>query len=113
MWLKPTAAIQNGILVFDGRFRVARASALSHMQRAGNLMRAGRPDQGLVEAQTAVDVDPGFFGAQQALGDALVRLQRRDEARVAWQRALELAKKLEPGVRDDRIHGIERRLAGR
>jgi len=112
MWLKPVATIQNGILVFDGRFHVARASALSHMQKAGNLGRAGRPSEALVEAQAAVDADPDFFGAQQALGDALMRLHCRDEARAAWQRAFELAKKLEPGVRESRIEAIERRLAG-
>ena len=112
MWLKPVATIQNGILVFEGRFHVARASSLSHVQKAGNLSRAGRPGEALVEAQAAVDTDPDFFGAQQALGDALMRLHRRDEARAAWQIALELAKKLEPGVREDRIHAVERRLAG-
>jgi hypothetical protein len=113
MWLKPVATIQNGILVFVGRFHVARAASLSHVQKAGNLGRAGQPGEALVEAQAAVDADPDFFGAQEALGDALVRLHRRDEARAAWQRALELAKKLEPGIREDRIHALERRLAGK
>ncbi|MGB9456782.1 MAG: glycosyltransferase family 39 protein [Bryobacteraceae bacterium] len=113
MWLKPAAMIQNGILVFDGRFPVALASALSHMQKAWNRMRAGRLDQGLAEAQTAVAADPDCFGAQQTLGDALMALHRGDEARAAWQRALALAKKLEPGVREDRIRDIERRLAAK
>jgi tetratricopeptide (TPR) repeat protein len=112
MWLKPTAAIQNGILVFDGRFHVARASSLSHVQKARNRMGDGHLDQALAEAQAAVDVEPGFFEAQQVLGDTLMRLHRRDEARAAWQIALELAKKLEPGIREDRIHAVERRLAG-
>jgi 4-amino-4-deoxy-L-arabinose transferase-like glycosyltransferase len=112
MWLKPTAAIQNGILVFDGRFHVARACSLSHLQKAGNLRRAGRLSESLVEAQAAVDADPDFFRAQEALGDALIIVHSRDEAQAAWQRALDLAKKLEPGVRDDKVHGIERRLAG-
>ncbi|MGO9618635.1 MAG: hypothetical protein ACLP6W_19785 [Bryobacteraceae bacterium] len=113
LWLKPAAMIQNGILVFDGRFPVALASALSRVQKARNLMRDRQLNQALAEAHMAVAVDPGCFGAQQTLGDALMALHCGDEARAAWQQALSLAKKLEPGVREDRIRDIERRLASK
>jgi Flp pilus assembly protein TadD len=105
--------IQNGVLVFEGRFQVARACALSHMQKAGNRLRTGELDEGLAEAQAAAAADPGFFGAQVTLGDALMRLGRREDARAAWQTALALARKLEPSVRDSRVRRIERRLGGR
>jgi predicted negative regulator of RcsB-dependent stress response len=56
--------------------------------------------------------DPGCIEAQEAMGDALTALHRGDEARTAWQSALALAKQLEPGVRENRIRTIERRLGG-
>lgn len=113
MWRKPTAMIQNGILVFDGRFHVARASALSHMQKAWNLMGAGQMRQALAEVQTAVAIDPTCIEAQDAMGDASMAMGHPDEARAYWQRALDLAKRLEPGVREGRIHGLERKLGGK
>jgi 4-amino-4-deoxy-L-arabinose transferase-like glycosyltransferase len=110
MSLQPTAMIQNGILVFDGSFHVARAAALSHAQKAWNRMAGGQLDEGLAEAQTAVAVDPDCIEAQEALGDALTALHREDEARASWQRALALARKLEPGVREARIQVLVRKL---
>lgn len=110
---RPTAMIQDGILVFDGRFHVALASALSHAQKAWNRLGAGRLQDGLSEAQAAVAADPDCIEAQDALGDALTALHRGGEARPAWQNALALARKLEPGVREGRIRGIERKLAAK
>ena len=109
--LQPVAMIQNGVLVFEGHFHVARACALSHMQKAGNRMRARQFDQALAEAQAGVAADPEFFGAQVTLGDALKAQHRDGEARSAWQTALTLARKLAPGVREARVRRIERKLA--
>jgi len=111
--LQPSAMIQYGVLVFDGRFQMARACALSHTQKAGNRLGAGQLDQALAEAQAAVSADPGFFGAHVTLGNVLMRLGRPGEARAEWQTALELAKKLDPGVRASRVRRIERKLAAR
>ena len=109
--VQPTALIQDGVLVFDGRFRVARASALSFAQKSWNQMAAGNFDQALAEATSAVAADPGCIDAQEAMGDALAALLRNGDARVSWQAALALAEKLEPGVRESRIARIERKLA--
>ena len=38
--LAPTAVIQHGVFVFDGHFEVPLASALSHVQKAQNLLAA-------------------------------------------------------------------------
>jgi 4-amino-4-deoxy-L-arabinose transferase-like glycosyltransferase len=110
--LRPVAMIQDGVFVFEGRFQVARACALSHLQKAGDRLRAGQLDEGLAEAQAAVAADPGFFGAYATLGDALMRLHRADEARAAWRTALTLAWELDPGVRQSPVRRLERRLAG-
>ena len=110
MWMRPTAMIQNGVLVFDGRFHVARASALSHAQKSWNLMRSGRFVEALAETQTAAATDPTCIEAQEALGDSLSALRRPDEARAAWESALALAEKLEPGVREGRIRDLQHKL---
>jgi len=111
--LEPVANIQNGVLVFEGRFRVPRASALSHMQKAWNLMGAGQMPQAFAEVQTAAAIDPTLIEAQDALGDAAMAMGHSDDARAQWQKALDLASKLEPGVREGRMRGIERKLAGK
>jgi predicted negative regulator of RcsB-dependent stress response len=100
------------VLVFDGRFRVARASALSFAQKSWNRMAAGQFDQALAEATSAVATDPDCIDAEEAMGDALAALHRTGDARASWQAALALAQKLEPGVREGRISRIERKLAG-
>jgi len=110
MWMRPTAMIQNGVLVFDGRFHVARASALSHAQKSWNLMGSRRFEEALAETRTAAATDPTCIEAQEALGDSLSALHRPDEARTAWESALALAEKLEPGVREGRIRGLRRKL---
>jgi hypothetical protein len=110
--VQPTALIQGGVLVFDGRFRVARASALSFAQKSWNRMAAGQFDQALAEATSAVATDPDCIDAEEAMGDALAALHRTGDARASWQAALALAQKLEPGVREGRISRIERKLAG-
>ena len=109
--IRPAAMIQNGVLVFDGRFHVARASALSHAQKSWNLMHSGRFEEALSETRMAVAADPTSIEAQQSLGDSLSALHRLDEARTAWGNALALAQRLEPGVREDRIRDLQRRLA--
>lgn len=113
MKLQPAAMIQNGVLVFEGRFHVARAAALSHTQKAWNMMGAGQFDHALTETRTAVAIDPDCMEAQDALGDSLMALHHPGEARAAWQSALAIATKLEPGVRESRMRGIERKLAGK
>jgi tetratricopeptide (TPR) repeat protein len=110
--VQPTALIQGGVLVFDGRFPVARASALSFAQKSWNQMAAGNFDQALAEATSAVATDPDCIDAEEAMGDALAALHRTGDARASWQAALALAQKLEPGAREGRIARIERKLAG-
>ena len=109
--MRPTDMIQNGVLVFDGRFHIARASALSHTQKAWNLMGSGRFEEALAETQTAAATDPTCTEAQEALGDSLSALHRAGDARAAWETALALAEKLEPGVREGRIRELQRKLA--
>lgn len=94
--LHPVASIDYGIYVFQGHFKIPRAAAVSHTQRAQNFLSAGKLDDGLQEAQKATSFAPDSAQAQLVLGDALAALNRKDEAHVAYARALQLAQTIEP-----------------
>jgi len=88
--LKPTAVIDYGIFVFDGHFEILFAAAISHAQKARRLLTAGQPDAALIEAQQAVALAPNAVNPNVVLGDILAALQRPQEARQSYTRALTL-----------------------
>jgi len=75
--LHPTTVVDYGVFVFDGRFKVPRASALSHAQQAWDLLGARQLEQARAAAEEAVAADPSAVQAQAALGDVLTALNRR------------------------------------
>jgi tetratricopeptide (TPR) repeat protein len=109
--LKPTAVIEHGVFVYDGTFEMRFASALGHVTRAQDLIAAKQLDAALAEAQTAVQIDPDEFQAQMILGDTLVALNRRKEARPAYEKALAIARIMEPSAAADWVPAVERKLA--
>ena len=111
--LQPSAVIDHGVAVFDGRFKVPRASALSRAQQAGELLRKRQPEQALAAAEAAVAADPDVVQAQAALGDVLMVLKREEEARAAYRKALELAKTVEPDFQKDWVERMQRHLGGK
>ena len=91
--LAPTEVIQHGVFVFDGHFDVPLASAISHMQKAQNLLAAKQVELALVEAQSAVSLAPNAVDVQLTLGDVLaemgqaeLRRVRRTKRRCYWRR---------------------------
>ena len=110
--LRPTAVIGRGVFVFDGHFEVPLASALSHVQQSRNLLAAGQVEQALSEAQTALALAPEAVQTRMMLGRVLAALGRPDEARAEYEKALSLAKTIEPEFQLRSIPDIERMLAG-
>lgn len=109
--MTPTAVIDNGIFVFDGHFEMPLASALGRIQKAHNLMAAKQFEQALTEAQAAVSLAPDSVQAQLALGDVQRELGQTEPARASYQKALELAKTIEPDFQIRSVPEIEERLA--
>ncbi len=109
--LQPTADIEHGVFVFDGHFEIPLASALSHVQKAQNLLAAKQVEQALSEAQTAVALAPDAVPSQIVLGDVLSAMGQPDESRTAYEKALGLAKTVEPEFQVRWIPGIEQKLA--
>jgi tetratricopeptide (TPR) repeat protein len=111
--LRPTAVVDCGVFVFDGHFEIPLAAALGHTQKAGNLLEAKRLSEALSEAQQAVALAPEAVRTNATLGDVLAALGRSDEARHSYQKALSLAKTVEPEFQIGWTDGLEKKLAGK
>ncbi len=110
--LKPVAFIQDGVFVYDGTFDMRFASALGHVTRASDLTAAGQLASALVEAQTAVAIDPDELQAQMVLGDTLTALGRPLAAKPAYEKALAIAKTMEPSAEAVWVPKIQEKVAG-
>ncbi|HKS09037.1 MAG TPA: glycosyltransferase family 39 protein [Pyrinomonadaceae bacterium] len=108
--LKPTAVIDRGVFVFDGTFDMPLAAAMSKAQKARNLAQANQLEQALQEVQEAVALAPDSIQTQLALGDILRELGQPQQARAAYEKALQLAKTIEPEFQIRSVPGIEERL---
>lgn len=108
--LTPTAVIDHGVFVFDGTFELALAAAISKVQRAYGLADAKQLDAALQEAQAAVALAPNSIQTQLAAGDILGQMGQPQEARARYERALELARTVEPDFQIRSVPGIEQRL---
>jgi tetratricopeptide (TPR) repeat protein len=108
--LKPTAVIDRGVFVFDGTFDLPLAAAISKVQKAQNLAQAKQLDQALQEAHSAVTLSPNSIQTHLALGDILREMGQPQQARTSYEKALELAKTIEPEFQIRSISSIEQRL---
>jgi tetratricopeptide (TPR) repeat protein len=108
--LKPTAVIDHGVFVFDGKFEMPLAAAISKVQKAQNLAQAKQLDQALQEVQAAVALAPDSIRTQMALGDILLEMGQPQRARASYQKALELAQTIEPEFQIRSVSSIEARL---
>ena len=109
--IKPTAAIQNGIYVFEGHFEIPAAAAIGHRQKAQDLLAQGSLEEARIQAQRAVELAPNAVATNVVLGDVLVALNRKDEARAAYERALSSAQTIHPEFQAGHVTGIQKKLA--
>ncbi len=108
--LQPTAVIDRGVFVFDGKFDMSLAAAISKSQKAQNLAAAKQLDQALTEAEAAVALAPDSVHTHLALGDILFARGESQQARARYEKALELAKTIEPEFQIRSVAGIEEKL---
>src|SRR5678815_4040938 len=83
--LKPTAVIDHGVFVFDGKFDLPLAAAISRVQKSQNLAQAKQLEQALEEARAAVALAPNAIQTQLALGDVLREMGEVKEARACYE----------------------------
>jgi hypothetical protein len=92
----PDAMIGHCILVFRGDFHLPLAAADGHASAASNLLQAGKVQEALAEAQTAVMLAPNAPDMQTTLGMVLLKMGRPEEAQQAFQNARSLAHTVDP-----------------
>lgn len=109
--LKPTAVIQHSVFVFDGHFEIPAAAAVGHQQKAQDLLSESKFEEALVEAQRAVQLSPDAVASNNLLGDVLVALNRKDDARAAYQHALKSAQTIHPDFQIGPVAGLQKKLA--
>ena len=108
--LRPTAVIDDGVFVFDGHFQIPLASALNHLSRGKRMAENGDLPGALQELQTAARLAPRSARIQAELGNLLIRLSQKDQARPILQRALMLARTIEPDHQQDIAADLQRTL---
>jgi 4-amino-4-deoxy-L-arabinose transferase-like glycosyltransferase len=109
--LRPTAVIDYGVFVYDGRFEIPLAASIGHSQKAQWLLDDHRLPEALAEAQQAEALAPNAVKPNALLGDILTAMQRPDEARVSYAKALTLAQTIEPTFQIGWVKGLEEKLA--
>jgi tetratricopeptide (TPR) repeat protein len=108
--LRPTAVLQYGVFVYDGHFEIPLAASLTHSQKAGDFLVANNFPAALSEAEQAVALALQNVNANSILGDVLIKLNRTNEARASYERALHLAKTIEPEFRTGWIADLQKKL---
>jgi len=109
--LKPKDSIDYGVFVYEGHFDIPLAAALSHVQKAGLLLHAKDLPTALAEAQQAESLAPESARVNEMMGEALDANGRPDEATTYYQKALMLAKTVEPSFQASLVAGAEKRLS--
>jgi hypothetical protein len=89
-------------------------ACIAHRQaEAGSASFVFEIASALVEAQTAVAIDPNELQAQMVLGDTLTALGRPLDAKPAYQQELAIVKTMEPSAEAIWVKTIQEKLAGR
>ena len=109
-YLKPVAVIDYGVFVYEGHFDIPLAASISHSQKAQRLLKERNLPEALVEAQQAVAFAPNALQPNELLGDILTALQRPAEARPYYEKALTLAKTVEPAFQIGAVRELEKKL---
>jgi 4-amino-4-deoxy-L-arabinose transferase-like glycosyltransferase len=112
MKLRPTAVIENGVFVYDGTFQVPYATAFDRAVKSADLLSQHQPEQALAEAQAAVALAPDYLQSLMALGEAQKALQKDVEARTTFEKALAIARMMEPTAQEIWIPRVRAKLAG-
>jgi tetratricopeptide (TPR) repeat protein len=108
--LKPAAVIDYGVFVYEGHFEIPLAAAMSHAQKARVLLRAKNATGALSEAQQAEALAPDSAAVNTMLGHALDGNGQADDAAPYYQKALAIAKAVQPEFQQARIADLEARL---
>ncbi len=107
----PTAFIQDGILVFNGRINLPLAAALPHVGHAWVLANAHNNPAALKEALVAESLAPNAVQPEIVLGDTEAAANNKDAARAAYNRAIATINTMDPDARDKWLATVHQKLS--
>jgi len=111
MNVQPTAFIQDGILVFNGRFTLPLAAALPHVDHAWAFANAHNNPAALNEAILAQSLAPNAVQPELVLGDTEAAAGNKQAARQAYARATATINTMDPDARDKWLAIVNQKLA--
>jgi cytochrome c-type biogenesis protein CcmH/NrfG len=109
--LRPIAVIDYGVFVYQGHFDIPLAASIGHSQKAQALLDDHRLPEALSEAQQALALAPDAVQPNALMGDIFTAMQRPDQAHESYQKALTLAKTVQPDFQIGWVSGLEKKLA--
>ena len=102
--------IDYGVLVFDGHFQIPLAASLTHSHKAPQLLAANQLPEALAAAQQASALAANAVRPNAQLGAISVAMNQPAEARTHYERALQLAKTVEPEFQRNWVTTLEEHL---
>jgi 4-amino-4-deoxy-L-arabinose transferase-like glycosyltransferase len=108
--MRPSAAIDYGVFVYEGHFEIPLAAALSHEQKASDLLEERKIPEALAEARRALAFAPDSVSVNATLARILDAAGQRAGARPYYEKALALAKTVEPEFQERWIALLAKRL---
>ncbi|MBB5062385.1 glycosyltransferase family 39 protein [Granulicella mallensis] len=115
---KPDDIIMNGVEVYHGDFELPLASSMMYEVRARKLLSGDPsthlkpdPQAALIVASQAVSLAPEGLDAHLVLGNALLALNRKQEAAVQYREALAITERMEPSAKEHAEKSLKGLLA--
>lgn len=88
---KPVTILGGSVLVYQGRFEIPLASALSYIGRGNQYIRFKRFDEAIADGRKAIELAPDDPRTHLYMGNALAAAGENDEARREFEQTLILA----------------------
>jgi hypothetical protein len=107
---RPDFTIDDSVFVYQGTLAIPEISALASAQQSQGLLMRGLSGPALALAREAVATSPDNLITQTALGDAAAATGDKQTAKAAWQAALQIAQRLEPGAQSSYIPDLESKI---
>jgi len=108
--LHPNLAIDYSVFVYQGTLSIPEISALASAQQSQALLAKGQAGQALAVAREAVATSPDNLITQTTEGDAAAAAGDKQTAKTAWQAALQIAQRLEPGAQTSYVPDLESKI---
>ena len=109
--MQPTAIINGGVLVYDGRFSVPRLSACVRRLGFNELLKSD-PRAALDSANQIVALDPENADSWTVLGRANAANGLNGNARTAFEHAISVAQTVKPEFQEEKVPGIKEMMLG-